>query len=160
MLFTFHENNLMIIDNVARCLSLVFNVVFTYVFLGRTTSLLTCSTLLIVMIGFVSGVQGEIGIAISLLYLHSHDSLPLQDSPSSALLRGYWPRYLYLSTLYSRRKYCPWWTMISRWFCTTTISTRAISSFRSFSSSKDRFFNLLIQIYHFLVINILLFRFC
>lgn len=75
----------MIIDNVARCLSLVFNVVFTYVFLGRTTSLLTCSTLLIVMIGFVSGVQGEIGIAISLLYLPSHDSLP---APSGFSLLG------------------------------------------------------------------------
>ena len=50
-----------VLDNVARCLSLVFNVIFTYIFLGRTTSLLTCSTLLVVMVGFVSGVQGEIG---------------------------------------------------------------------------------------------------
>jgi solute carrier family 35 (GDP-fucose transporter), member C1 len=39
--------------NVARSLTIVFNVVFTYFILNETTSLLTCSTLLIVVLGFV-----------------------------------------------------------------------------------------------------------
>ena len=59
--YTHLTMHFIVLDNVARCLSLVFNVIFTYIFLGRTTSLLTCSTLLVVMVGFVSGVQGEIG---------------------------------------------------------------------------------------------------
>jgi drug/metabolite transporter (DMT)-like permease len=39
--------------NVARSLTIVFNVVFTYFILSETTSLMTCSTLLIVVLGFV-----------------------------------------------------------------------------------------------------------
>lgn len=50
--------------NVARCLSLVFNVIFTYLFLSQTTSILTCSTLLIVIIGFICGIQGEIDFSL------------------------------------------------------------------------------------------------
>jgi len=85
--------------NVARCLSLVFNVVFTYVFLGRTTSLLTCSTLLVVMVGFISGVQGEIGLSVlgtaagvlaslfvSLNSIFTTKVLPMVDNDKSLML--------------------------------------------------------------------------
>eukprot|EP01036_Dinobryon_divergens_P033841 gene33841-43725_t len=85
--------------NVARCLSLVFNVMFTYIFLGRTTSLLTCSTLLVVMVGFVSGVQGEIGFSllgtsagvlaslfVSLNSIFTTKVLPLVDNDKSLIL--------------------------------------------------------------------------
>jgi GDP-fucose transporter C1 len=51
-------------DNVARCLSLVFNVIFTYVFLAKSTSYLTMSTLLVVLVGFVSGVEGELDFSL------------------------------------------------------------------------------------------------
>lgn len=50
--------------NVARCLSLVFNILFTYVFLGKTTSILTCSTLLVVIFGFILGINGEINFSL------------------------------------------------------------------------------------------------
>lgn len=39
--------------NVARSLTIVFNVIFTYFILKETTSWLTCSTLAIVVLGFV-----------------------------------------------------------------------------------------------------------
>jgi GDP-fucose transporter C1 len=50
--------------NVARSLSIVFNVIFTYVILGKETSLLTCSTLLVVMLGFYLGIDGEINLSV------------------------------------------------------------------------------------------------
>lgn len=40
---------------VARSLSIVFNVLFTFLVLGKQTSVTTCSTLLIVMLGFYLG---------------------------------------------------------------------------------------------------------
>ena len=43
--------------NVARSLTIVFNVIFTFLLLGKTTSLWTCSTLLVVIIGFYVGVD-------------------------------------------------------------------------------------------------------
>ena len=43
------------IDNVARSLSIVFNVIFTFLIMGKPTGMLTCSTLLIVIIGFYCG---------------------------------------------------------------------------------------------------------
>eukprot|EP01039_Chlorochromonas_danica_P010207 gene10207-11296_t len=50
--------------NVARCLSLVFNVLFTFFLLKQTTSWRTCSTLLVVLIGFALGVDGEIDFSL------------------------------------------------------------------------------------------------
>lgn len=41
--------------NVARCLSLIFNVIFTWMLLGKTTSYMTMGTLLVVLVGFVAG---------------------------------------------------------------------------------------------------------
>ena len=50
--------------NVARSLSIVFNVIFTYLVLGRETSVMTCSTLLVVIFGFYLGIDGEINLSI------------------------------------------------------------------------------------------------
>lgn len=50
--------------NVARSLSIVFNVIFTYIFLQKTTSLLTCSTLFLVIIGFIVGIDGELDFSL------------------------------------------------------------------------------------------------
>lgn len=49
--------------NVARSLSIVFNVIFTYLMLGKSTSLYTCSTLLVVILGFYIGIDGEINFS-------------------------------------------------------------------------------------------------
>jgi GDP-fucose transporter C1 len=49
---------------VARCLSLVFNVIFTYAILGRTTGWTTCATLLIVICGFALGINGELNFSL------------------------------------------------------------------------------------------------
>ena len=46
--------------NVARCLTLVFNVVFSFLFLQKTTSYNTLGTLFIIIIGFVVGIDGEV----------------------------------------------------------------------------------------------------
>jgi GDP-fucose transporter C1 len=50
--------------NVARSLSIVFNVLFTYLFLGKQTSLLTCSALIVVIFGFYLGIDGEVDLSI------------------------------------------------------------------------------------------------
>lgn len=50
--------------NVARSLSIVFNVLFTYLVLGKETSLITCSTLLIVIVGFYMGIDGEVNLSV------------------------------------------------------------------------------------------------
>jgi len=50
--------------NVARSLSIVFNVLFTYTVLGKPTSWLTCSTLLIVILGFYLGIDGEVNFSL------------------------------------------------------------------------------------------------
>ncbi|CAM9140994.1 unnamed protein product [Ectocarpus fasciculatus] len=50
--------------NVARSLSIVFNVLFTYLVLGKETSVMTCSTLLIVIFGFYLGIDGEINLSV------------------------------------------------------------------------------------------------
>eukprot|EP00600_Ochromonadales_sp_CCMP1393_P010911 CAMPEP_0175015452 /NCGR_PEP_ID=MMETSP0005-20121125/11182_1 /TAXON_ID=420556 /ORGANISM="Ochromonas sp., Strain CCMP1393" /LENGTH=328 /DNA_ID=CAMNT_0016272421 /DNA_START=69 /DNA_END=1055 /DNA_ORIENTATION=- len=85
--------------NVARCLSLVFNVIFTYFILGRSTSLVTCSTLLIVIIGFICGIQGEIdfspigtaagvmsSVFVSLNSIFTSKMLPVVGNDKSKLL--------------------------------------------------------------------------
>lgn len=86
-------------DNVARCLSLVFNVIFTYLVLGKTTSLLTCSTLVIVIFGFVCGIQGELDFSllgtaagvlsslfVSMNSIFTSKMLPTVDNDKSQLL--------------------------------------------------------------------------
>lgn len=50
--------------NVARSLSIVFNVLFTYLVLGKETSVLTCTTLLIVIFGFYLGIDGEVHLSV------------------------------------------------------------------------------------------------
>jgi GDP-fucose transporter C1 len=50
--------------NVARCLSLVFNVIFTYLILNKSTGWTTCATLLVVILGFILGINGEINFSL------------------------------------------------------------------------------------------------
>lgn len=50
--------------NIARSLSLVFNVIFTYFLLGKPTTLSTSGTLLIVILGFIMGINGEINFSL------------------------------------------------------------------------------------------------
>ena len=88
-----------ITDNVARCLSIVFNVVFTYFALGKSTSLLTCSTLLVVILGFYCGIEGEVDFSflgtvagvlaslfVSLNSIYTTKVLPKVDNDKSLLL--------------------------------------------------------------------------
>jgi len=85
--------------NVARCLSLVFNVMFSYFLLGQTTSYLTCSTLLVVIAGFICGIQGEIDFSllgtisgvvsslfVSLNSIYTSKLLPIVENDKSRLL--------------------------------------------------------------------------
>jgi len=50
--------------NVARSLTICFNVAFTFFILGRTTSKKTAMTLLIVIIGFFVGSEGEVNFSL------------------------------------------------------------------------------------------------
>lgn len=50
--------------NVARSLTIVFNVVFTFFILGDKTSLKTCGCLLIVIVGFFVGSEGEVNFSL------------------------------------------------------------------------------------------------
>ena len=50
--------------NVARSLTIVFNVVFTYFILGEKTSVKTCGCLLIVIVGFFVGSEGEVNFSL------------------------------------------------------------------------------------------------
>jgi GDP-fucose transporter C1 len=51
-------------DNIARSLSIVFNVLFTFLILGKQTSLNTIATLAIVMVGFYMGIDGELNFSL------------------------------------------------------------------------------------------------
>ena len=99
LLITFSCYNFLFTDNVARCLSLVFNVIFTYMILSKTTSIVTCSTLFIVIIGFIVGIQGEIdfspvgtaagvlsSVFVSLNSIYTSKMLPIVDNDKSMLL--------------------------------------------------------------------------
>ncbi len=83
----------------ARCLSLVFNIIFTYLLLGKSTSVLTCSTLLVVIVGFIAGINGEIdfsligtaagvlsSVFVSLNSIFTSKMLPKVDNDKSQLL--------------------------------------------------------------------------
>lgn len=85
--------------NVARSLSIVFNVIFTYLLLSKSTSLKTCATLLIVIYGFYLGIDGEINFSllgticgvlssvfVSLNSILTARVLPKLDNDKSALL--------------------------------------------------------------------------
>eukprot|EP01040_Poterioochromonas_malhamensis_P006419 gene6419-6914_t len=85
--------------NVARCLSLVFNVIFTYFLLGKTTTFSTCGTLLVVILGFILGINGEINFSlfgtasgvvssvfVSLNSIYTSKVLPRVDNDKSLLL--------------------------------------------------------------------------
>jgi GDP-fucose transporter C1 len=50
--------------NVARCLTLVFNVIFQYLFLQKVTGSKTLLTLVIIIVGFVVGIDGEVDFNI------------------------------------------------------------------------------------------------
>jgi GDP-fucose transporter C1 len=80
-------------------LSLVFNVIFTYLILNKSTSILTCSTLLVVIVGFICGIQGEIdfslvgtaagvlsSVFVSLNSIYTSRVLPVVDDDKSMLL--------------------------------------------------------------------------
>lgn len=77
----------------------MFNVIFTYIFLGQTTSALTCSTLIVVIIGFVCGINGELNFSllgtsagvlssvfVSLNSIFTARMLPTVDNDKSMLL--------------------------------------------------------------------------
>lgn len=79
--------------NVARSLTIVTNVIFTYMLLGERTSFKVCLTLLVVIIGFYVGVEGEIdfsllgtlfGVAsscfVSLNAIYTKKTMPLVDN--------------------------------------------------------------------------------
>ena len=85
--------------NIARSLSLVFNVIFTYLILGTNTSLKTCCTLLIVVFGFIIGIEGELDFSmfgtlagvlaslfVSLNSIYTSSTLPKVDNNKSLLL--------------------------------------------------------------------------
>jgi GDP-fucose transporter C1 len=85
--------------NVARSLSIVFNVFFTYLVLGKETSVMTCSTLLIVIFGFYLGIDGEVNLSligtaagvlasvfVSLNGIYTAKILPVVNNDKSMLL--------------------------------------------------------------------------
>lgn len=85
--------------NVARCLSLVFNVIFSYLLLGKTTNAATNGTLVVVITGFICGIDGELGLTISgvitgvvasifvaLNIIYTAKTLPLVDGDKSQLM--------------------------------------------------------------------------
>lgn len=85
--------------NVARSLTIVFNVIFSFLFLGKSTSMWTGFTLLVVMIGFFVGIDGEVNfsfygtlagviasIFVSLNSIYTAKILPVVNNDKSLLL--------------------------------------------------------------------------
>jgi solute carrier family 35 (GDP-fucose transporter), member C1 len=85
--------------NVARSLSIVFNVSFTYLILEKVTSIQTAACLLIVILGFLVGIDGELNfsvfgtacgvmssIFVSLNSIYTARVLPNVDGDKSKLL--------------------------------------------------------------------------
>ena len=83
----------------ARSLSLVFNVIFTYLVLGTETSKLTCATLGFIILGFYLGIEGEVNFSligticgvvssvfVSLNGIYTKKILPKVDGDKSLLL--------------------------------------------------------------------------
>lgn len=80
-------------------MSIVFNVIFTFLILGKSTSLSTCLTLLVVIYGFYLGIEGEINFSlfgtaagvissvfVSLNSIFTAKVLPLVNEDKSLLL--------------------------------------------------------------------------
>lgn len=78
--------------NVARSLTIVTNVIFTYLLLGERTSFKVCLTLLVVIVGFYVGIEGELdfsllgtlfGVAsscfVSLNAIYTKKTMPIVD---------------------------------------------------------------------------------
>ena len=85
--------------NIARSLSLVFNVIFTYLLLNKSTSIVTIGTLLIVIVGFLLGIDGEMNFSlfgtiagvmssvfVSLNSIYTSKLLPRVNNDKSVLL--------------------------------------------------------------------------
>jgi hypothetical protein len=86
-------------DNVARSLSLVFNVIFTYLILGKYTHWQLIATLSIVILGFFLGIEGELNFSligtasgvissvfVSLNSIYTSKILPVVNNDKSLLL--------------------------------------------------------------------------
>lgn len=84
--------------NVARCLTMVFNVIFQFIFLRQSTGFNTLLTLVVIIIGFVVGIDGELdfnligtvaGVAssvfVSLNAIFVKRMLPQVDGDNNAL---------------------------------------------------------------------------
>lgn len=85
--------------NVARSLSIVFNVIFTYYLLGKPTTWQTCATLIVVILGFALGINGEVNLSVlgtvcgvissvfvSLNSIYTSKMLPVVENNKSLLL--------------------------------------------------------------------------
>lgn len=85
--------------NVARCLSLVFNVILSYLVLGKTTNSKVCMALAVVVAGFILGVDGEVNFSlvgtifgvlsslfVSLSFIYTAKILALVDNNKSVLI--------------------------------------------------------------------------
>jgi solute carrier family 35 (GDP-fucose transporter), member C1 len=85
--------------NVARCLTMVFNVFFQFIFLQKWTNVSTLLTLLVIIVGFVLGIDGEVdfnllgtisgvmsSVFVSLNAIFNAKVLPKVDNDNNALL--------------------------------------------------------------------------
>ena len=85
--------------NVARCLSLVFNVLLSYFVLMKPTSLNACGSLLAIILGFILGIDGEVhfsflgtvygvlaSLFVSLSFIYTAKVLPSVDNDKSLLI--------------------------------------------------------------------------
>jgi solute carrier family 35 (GDP-fucose transporter), member C1 len=85
--------------NVARCLSLVFNVMLSLVVLGKPTSFNACMSLFAIILGFIIGIDGEVhfsflgtvygvlaSLFVSLSFIYTAKILPAVDNDKSLLI--------------------------------------------------------------------------
>ena len=85
--------------NVARSLSIVFNVGFSFLVLGKHTTLQTCGTLLVIILGFLVGIDGEVhfnifgtscgviaSVFVCLNSIYTAKILPIVDGDKNRLL--------------------------------------------------------------------------
>ena len=85
--------------NVARSLTLVFNVILSYLWMGETTSPRVLLTLLIIILGFIVGIDGEVNFSllgtsagvvsslfVALNSIFTAKMLPLADNDKGKLL--------------------------------------------------------------------------
>jgi len=85
--------------NVARCLSLVFNVLLSYFVLMKLTSFNACLSLVVIILGFILGIDGEVhfsfvgtvygvlaSLFVSLSFIYTAKVLPAVDNDKSLLI--------------------------------------------------------------------------